>query len=250
MHAQQPARRRRGHELHAGLLRRGDAPLQFLDRVHDQRAVDQAEDRTPESERPAIVGEQALRGGVVEQDAALAIADDHRLCEFGHQRGQARAFVLEVGARRGHLGVEVPAERGVRLGESIHASRSVAQLRRALLGHAMLGIGRRDQARARRQSRGRSQRSFVEAPHEHAERTDERESEHEQQPDSRRRQHRAGGNAFLRREICRDHDQCRDDHRQRGAAEQCDRRNEAAAHSPSSSRTFAARSRVENGLVT
>jgi hypothetical protein len=38
---------------------------------------------------------------VVEQDASLGIAHQHRLWQLGHQRGQAPALLLEALAGRG-----------------------------------------------------------------------------------------------------------------------------------------------------
>ena len=70
--------------MHALALLALELPLHRLDRVQDQIAVDDAEHRTAETEKGSVAAaEDALRGGVVEQDPALAVADENALVQLG-----------------------------------------------------------------------------------------------------------------------------------------------------------------------
>ena len=108
MHPQQLAGRRRGHELGG---RPGIAAQQtvagLLQRVRDQMPVQHRVDRTPQADQfgaarhrqSAGQGAELLaRLAVVEQDAAVEIADHHALRQLRHQRGQPVALLLDMGA--------------------------------------------------------------------------------------------------------------------------------------------------------
>ena len=118
---------RAGHEAPRGAGRAaGDALLDGLERVGDQRAVDDAMDRAAEADqlRPARrrarePAEELAGAFVVEQDPAVEVADHHALVELGHQRAELVALLGHVPARLGHQPGHVLLQRAPLLREAV-----------------------------------------------------------------------------------------------------------------------------------
>ena len=127
VHPQQVAGGRAGHEAARGAGRAaGDALLDGFERVGDQRAVDHAMDRAAEADelRPARrrareAAEELAGALVVEEDAAVEVADHHALVEFRHQGAELVALLGHVAARLGHQPGHVLLQRAPLLREVV-----------------------------------------------------------------------------------------------------------------------------------
>ena len=141
LHPQQPPVAGRGDEVRPLALLALELPLHRLDRVQDQVAIDDAEHRAAETEeRSVAAAEDALRGGVVEQDPALAVADEDALLQLGDERGEPAPLRLDAGVGVGHSGGDVRCERGTRLRQLVDRAGERLQLGRS-------GRARRDATR-------------------------------------------------------------------------------------------------------
>jgi hypothetical protein len=115
LHAQQLSAARAGDELRRRVRRTArQALLHGFERVAEQLAVQQRVDRTTQAQRLGTTDGRALlqraelqpRASVEEQDAAVQVAHHHALRQLGHQRGQAVAFLRHLAAGFGHLGLD------------------------------------------------------------------------------------------------------------------------------------------------
>ena len=245
-----------------GVAAAGDAPLDRLERVRDQRAVDDAVDRTPEPDqlgaprplrRTREPAEQLARTPVVEQDPPVEVADHYALVELGHQCGKLVALLRHLAARLGHQPRHVHLQGPPRAGEPVDGPGQLA--RRAPPGHEIGRRGIADQhpgrireprrrghvrrvepARGPGRQRGRNQ------PPGHGQHTVGRHQRPERRIDRRalarveRRPHQHGTEP-------QPHGQGRAGH------EHCQHEAPVELHA-SMSRTLCISSRVENGLVT
>ena len=113
LHAQQPAGRRAGDELRRRAGRAiAHALADALERVGDQRPVEDGVDRAAEADQLGAAGrpgrarpgpELGPGAAVVEQDRAFEVADHDALGQLGHQRRQAAALGLDAAAGQGDL---------------------------------------------------------------------------------------------------------------------------------------------------
>ena len=240
-----------------------DAVVDALECVDDEIAVEDREDRAAEAhQRVRLAGgggaverlaQQLHRSRVVQQDAALDVAHDDALRELGHERGQAASLLFDAVVRFTNLAIDVRLLRGVRLGKPIDRAGDRPHLRCAAGCGAVLRIGHLDDARVLGEM---AQRGHVAAP----ERTHSEEDNHQHQE----RRHHEARDAVphypqQRRPIRLFHVSYGERHGGRDRREQqqprCRYRQREAGlpphrHSPSSARTCAIRSDVENGFVT
>ena len=252
LHPQQSPVAGRGDEMRALALLAFELPLHRLDRVQDQVAVDDAEHRAAEAEeRSVAAAEDALRGGVVEQDPALAIADEHALVQLGDQRGEPAPLRLDAGVGVGDRGRDVRRKRGPYLGKLVDRAGERLQLGGSGRRDAVRGVALRNDPHVLGQPARRCGEPCEQAIAEDGERRGEREREQHQQADPRRREDRHDRLAVALAS--------RSDPHEAGArAEDRERRPRAARAPPpalrgssgQSSLTFATSSRVEKGLVT
>jgi hypothetical protein len=237
--------------------------------MRDELAIEDRVDRTAEPDQLAAVGkvrcvrkgaELQSRAVVVEEDAAVEVADHDALRKLGHQRREAAPLLLDlaacfldalmhVGAQRVALAREPLDD----LGEGARGGIAVRN-RCPHLDGVRLGSARRGEQRggAFGEARRRNHPAQVRHAAERAECCREHQPERQQQSSARREQ-RCDGGALLRVERCReqaDGDDADQGQQQAGR----ERRDELAPiqphASPSSSRTRAANSCVENGFVT
>jgi hypothetical protein len=127
-----------------------------LQRVVDLIAFENREDRTSEADQRAagrpccasLCQTTELQSGaaVVEQDAAVAIADHHRLRQFGHQRGQAVLLFLDRGLGGGDLGIDIVHQTIALLRQIIGRLGQQLDLRRPLRRHPEIAVRRQHQA--------------------------------------------------------------------------------------------------------
>ena len=113
--------RRAGDELRRRVRRAALQPLlHALQRVGHQRAVEHGVDRAAQADQLGAAGQRGrarqraelrARAAVVEQDAAVEVADHDALRQLGHQRGQAVALLLDAAAGGLHLRRDVGAQR-------------------------------------------------------------------------------------------------------------------------------------------
>ena len=99
-----------------------------LQRVDDEVAVEDREDRAPEADQAVRLAgrgraverlaQQLHRARVVEQDAALDVAHDHALRELGHQRREPVALLLDARVGLADALLDVALQRVVRVGEA------------------------------------------------------------------------------------------------------------------------------------
>ncbi len=253
------AGRGRRHELRrGGGLSAGEAAFDRLAGMGDQRPVDHRMDRAAEPDELGAAGrvgrlreaaEERPGAAVVEQDAALEVADDDALLQLGHQRAKLVALERHLPARLvdqpGHVGAE-----GLALvGERVHRGRDRAE------GGAPRGRQRRRGGIAGKEPRGvreagrRADEGVVQAGGgpgaEGGSGEPEAEDDRPVARDERRERR-----ALVRVERGADEEAGQPEPgRQRGA-----RREEHEHPAPvelhaTISRTFATRSRVEKGLV-
>ena len=129
-----------------------DAALELLmdlvERVRHLVAVEEPENGAAQAERHEMVAdrtavrtsEQLRRARVVQQNAAVGVADEHALGKLGHQRREPVALLLDARARIAALRLEVALEPAIALGELVDRRRHLAQLRSAAGGHVVLRV--------------------------------------------------------------------------------------------------------------
>ena len=263
LHAQQLPTARAGDELRRGVCGAAlQALLHALQRVGDERAVEHGVDRAAQADQLGAVGQSRLRRQraelqprpvVVEQHAAIEVADDDALRQLRHQRREAAAFLLDVAARQFNLAVDVGAQRGALLHQRIDSRRQRA-VRGAAFGHDLARhVGAKQGLHMLDQARRRGHTAQVQAARCEAERTRQQQPGQKNQGGARfdqaaqrsallrleRRGEEAGGGECPQRE--------QPARRERGRHLAPIDAHQAAPSS--SARTRAASSLVENGLV-
>ena len=83
---------------------------------------------------------------VVEQDAAVEVADDHRLRQFRHQRGEPVLLFLDRGLGRGDLLADVIQQDVALLRQIVGGARQMLDFRRAFRRYPEIAVGPKHQA--------------------------------------------------------------------------------------------------------
>ena len=250
-------------------LPRKQALLDAFQRMGDEPAIEDGIDGTSESDELRAARE--LRGlgqraelapctVVVEQDAAVEVADHHALGQLAHQRGQPVALLLDAPARALDLLADVLPEL-VALARKIvdHLRQSAEGGLAAPGGEIVPQLVRQQAAGALQQARRRDQPAPEQRPRGEHRGGDDRERGESQQRRARDERPRDVGSLAVRQR--RPHERPRrrgKDREQRRGRQRRDRQSREepaiALHAPAGdrprrSRTFCTSSLVENGLV-
>ena len=156
---------------------------------------------TPNTERPsptsappapcsASRASRARRSGVIQEDAALAVADEHALLQLGHQRREAVLFRLDARFRRLDRLVDLPLQLAATLRESVHACSRLSGLLRTLGYDAIVRVRSGDELCGLDEAAHRIDGPVEPAPYDAEDPADERDEEKHQQPDAGRREQR------------------------------------------------------------
>ena len=277
LHAQQLPGARAGDELRRRVRHAALQPLlDALERVRDQLAVEHRVDRAAEPDQLAAVGERAVRSSrrtklqaravVVEQDATVEVADDDALRQLGHQRREPAALLLDLAAgflrlaramsarsaSRWRASADHLGERAGRAGVGAAAAASVALERLAAASSTRGVLG---EARRRDRPSARTGGMRPSAPNAAASTSQSGSSSAARGASSATSAARSAASSVAANKpsaaIDRPHQAASS-----AAVPGAERRGEhpwrrSQLHArPSSSRTVAASSRVENGLVT
>ena len=108
-------------------------------RVLEQVPVDDVEDRPAESDGRVVVQNRS-RGGVVEKDPSVHVADHDRDGELGHQRGQSISLLLETLLCRGDLGGDLAFGYATPLGQGLHRGGQLLELGRPRPVHQVVRV--------------------------------------------------------------------------------------------------------------
>ena len=275
LHPQQLAGGRGRDELRRRAGRATRHPVaDVVQRMRHQVAVEHGVDGTADAHQLRPAGHlRRLRqrlelqpgAAVVQQDAAVQVADHDALRQFGHQRGQPVALLFDAPAGlphlRGHIGLQRAALARQLVDDTGQRPRLGAARGLDLARH----LGRQQHAGLFGHPRGRGDPVPVGAAHQRAERTRQQQPGEQQQRAAgfeHRRERRALGRLERRGEqqphadapSARAGAPAPAWRSARAGRPSCDprcRSVEAARHAAaSSSRTRSASSRVENGLVT
>jgi hypothetical protein len=152
---QRPAARRRNEVRRRFGAALAQALLDVFQRVGDLAAFEDGKDRPPQSDqRAAAHRRRPLRQGlelqacaaVVEQDAAVEVADHHAQRELGHQRGEPVLLLLDRGLGDADLRLDVVEQFVALLGQVVGGAGQVAHLGRPLGRDAEVAVGAKHQA--------------------------------------------------------------------------------------------------------
>ncbi len=265
LHAQQlPAaavrdelRRRRRHAALQPLLH-------ALERMRDELPVEHRVDRAAEADQLGAAGQRRrvrqrpelpARALVVEQDAAVEVAHHHRLRQLRHQRGEPAALLLDVAAGLAHGLVHALAQRAALAQQLVDGVGQRARAGAALRRQRTYAVAGDRRLRLLGEPRRRDDEMPACAVHQHAGGERQQQPAGEQQRRPRREQRGERRPLGVVERQCEHAEAEQRQRRQRRARQQRGgglARVEARPHAPpsSSSRTRAASSRVEKGLVT
>ena len=109
-------------------------------RVLEQVPVDDVEDRPAESDGRVVIQNRS-RGGVVEKDPSVHVADQDRDSELGHQRGQSISLLLETRLCRGDLGGDLAFGHATPFGKGLHRGGQLLDLGRPRPVHQVVRVG-------------------------------------------------------------------------------------------------------------
>jgi hypothetical protein len=119
---------------------RGASRIEVFQRIGDQVPVEDAVDRAPQAQRrhalPRLAGEQGAGAPVVEQHAAVHVADDDALRQFRHEYGEAVAVRLGGGVGGADARLDFLVARLVLPGQAIDGADQGLQLRATLQAEA------------------------------------------------------------------------------------------------------------------
>ncbi len=125
-----------------------EAVLQRFQRMCNESMIEHGVDRAAETDQRACslgVGHQVSRlqpcAVVVEDDAAVEVADDHRLRQVGHQRGQPVLLAFDRGLGLPHPRLDVAEQVVALLRQFIGRRRQLAHLGRSLGLDAEAAVG-------------------------------------------------------------------------------------------------------------
>ncbi len=168
------------------------------------------------------------RAGVVQQHAAVVVADEHALVELGNQRREPRALGLDACLRVGNRAVDIVLKLGADAGEIVDRFGDRGHLGRHR-HNPVRGIAVGDQAHRFGDTVRAVNERCEQAVREVADHAREHEREKDEQPDARRRHHRFDHRALVVREVGPQDRRTDGDERERGRRND-DRREPDRAH--------------------
>ncbi len=152
------------------------------------------------------IGEHASGPLVVEQDAALRVADNHALGQLRHECTQAVSLLVGIGARLRDARLHVAQRLLVPCGEQIDRAGELAQLARTVRTHAMPRIAACDESQRLAQAMRRCEISAGKTVCEQAGEQEDDETRNDDHT-GRGRQHLPQGCVLLGNERTVDHEE-------------------------------------------